>query len=987
MDLEGPAESETSVGPRAGRILRKIGIGPRLSLFALIPIIALLVVIGLLAVDDVRQVRDLNTYANDTAEIGELIALRAAVQEERHLLVDPSLDNGDFEALSASFASPIEEALRMRSTIDVVQVLPEARRLRTGGEVVEAAAEYTTIVDELDRVIFEQLTQAPSGDADLKAAAHIDLLASIESFLQEDLELFVGDANPVAIVRHREAGAQGLARFRGNASTEGSAALADLQSLPEWELLTDELPNTFTSEFHAEPGALDAWRDAATVRRAALTDLAGNELDRSHDFIIDLRNAEISQLGTLAAVIGAILLIAMVGMALLRRSIVQPLSALTVQARKLSRGEVSAVDDPARDEIALVASAFSNMSGTVDHLFGDIDRITKAVHLGDHAERIDTDPLEGDWERLADTMNTTLATSAAHHEVTSEELERRMVVTDITSAAMAEDDIVDLASRVLHHLPKALAGSHAHIHQHPSGPPTVDLGVELEPPFSALEIPTSADHAKEVLIGKNHGVASLVEFADGPPVVLTLMFGDSNPIRVAPLISLVETSSQILSQVHRRRAAEQDASHNLEHDHTTGLANIAHLHRWFDTAPTPRNGWTTVGVTPQLSDLHGASGRGARDLALRSIGDELDGLVRTMATAQGIDARLVRLGDPEFVAVVPTDFGERLATAFASRFSEPITTEDIELTIDATIGLADIDPQQNDLTETLTNLSAAVRRGQHRITEIVPFETRYRDDVRRRTQLLTWLETAIQDRDLEVHLQPIVNADSIVTEGYECLVRGSIDGTPVSPGEFIPLAEEAGFIAAIGEFVLQEACAALPFLPGNDPYVSVNISPHELSDEDLIDRIERVLEASRVDRSRVVFEVTEGVETSADDAKRLVELRAIGVKIAIDDFGSGHANLSYLSSLPAQILKLDRALVTPIVEDEGAASVVLKAIEMAHQLGMTVVGEGVETNEELDALRRMRCDRIQGWFTGRPAPLDSFIEVAPRHDASRAEAA
>ena len=85
--------------------------------------------------------------------------------------------------------------------------------------------------------------------------------------------------------------------------------------------------------------------------------------------------------------------------------------------------------------------------------------------------------------------------------------------------------------------------------------------------------------------------------------------------------------------------------------------------------------------------------------------------------------------------------------------------------------------------------------------------------------------------------------------------------------------------------------------------------------------------------------------------------------------------------------KLDRALVTPIVEDEGAASVVLKAIEMAHQLGMTVVGEGVETNEELDALRRMRCDRIQGWFTGRPAPLDSFIEVAPRHDASRAEAA
>ncbi len=945
-------------------------------LFAMLPIVALLAVIGLLALDDVRHVSDLNNYAARTVEVSELIELRSAVQEERHLLVDPSMNNADFESLDASFASPIEEALRMRSTIDVVQVLPEARRLRTGGELAEAVEAYTTIVHEFDRIIAEQLDRAPSGEADIKASSLIDLLASHEAFLQEDLELFAGDADPLTIVRHREAGLQALDRFSANASADGNLALDDLRSSAEWEELEGTIGNVFAVNMDAEATEVDELRDAATFRRVALAELSADEVARSQDFTTDLRNRELAQLGTLAAIIGAILTVAAIGTLLLRRSIVQPLSALTVQAKKLSRGEVTAIDDPARDEIAFVANAFSSMTGTVDHLFGDIDRITNAVHHGDHAERIDTEPLEGDWERLADTMNTTLATSAAHHEVTNEELERRMVVTDISGAAMDDEDIASLTSRVLSHLPKALSGSHAHIHQHPSGPPVIDLGVELEPSLSALEIPTSPDHAKQIRIGKAEGVASLIEFAEGPPAVLTLMFGDSEPTRIEPLISLVETSSQILSQVHRRQAAEMDATHNLEHDLTTGLANIAHLHRWFATTTTPVDGWMTVGVTPQLSELDGSSGREARDMALQSIGEVLDRLVSDMAAAQSIDARLVRVGDPEFVAVVPTDYGELLATAFASLFAEPISIEDAELSIDATIGLAEIDPEHNDLTEALTNLASAIRRGQHRMTEIVPFETRYRDDVRRRTHVVRWLETAIENRDLQIHFQPIVNADSIVTEGYECLIRGSLDGTPVSPAEFIPLAEESGLVSAIGEFVLQEACAALPFLPGNEPYVAINISPYELSDDDLIDRIDNVLTSSRVDRSRVVFEVTEGVETSADDAIRLEQLRDLGVKIAIDDFGSGHANLSYLSALPAQILKLDRTLVTPIVDDPGAASVVLKAIEMAHQLGMTVVGEGVETNEELDALRRMRCDRVQGWFTGRPAALDTFIEIA-----------
>ena len=541
---------------------------------------------------------------------------------------------------------------------------------------------------------------------------------------------------------------------------------------------------------------------------------------------------------------------------------------------------------------------------------------------------------------------------------------------------MLSDDAIAMTGKILHHLPKALRGSRADIHEHPSGPPLVDLGVPLKPAFSALEVPTMTEHAQRICVDGSDGIASLIEFPEGPPAVLVLMFDGEEPPEIDPLVSLVETSGQILAQAHRRQVAEIDATHNLEHDLTTGLGNVTHLRRWFTETHAPATGWTAVGVSPQhLADLDGSFGRDALDVALREVGSELERIANEHARTDGIETPLVRSGDPEYLVIVPSSRGEALAASFASRFASPIDIDGTAQPIDITIGWAEIEANDQDLTEALANVATAVRRGQQRTTEIVAFEPQYREDARRRTQLIRWLEGAIANRELEIHFQPIVDAVTTSIEGYECLIRGSLDGEPVSPGEFIPLAEETQMIVAIGEFALREACAAIPFLRGDKPYVAVNLSPFELSDPSLLSRIEGVLMQSKVDRSRLVFEVTEGTETSPADAELLVKLRDLGVKIAIDDFGAGHANLAYLNSLPAQILKLDRSLITPMVEDPGAASVVLKAIEMAHGLGMTVVGEGVETNEELDALRRMRCDRVQGWLTGRPAPLDNFIEI------------
>ena len=949
-------------------------IGPRLLLLVALPISALLVVVGLLAANDIERVRELRQYDEQTQEIEELIELQTALQEERHLLTDPSAPTVLIEPIDAGLGSPIAMALNLGATFDVAQVLPEARELRDNGQLDSASIVYTSVIDELGQLIESRLDNAPIGEPARAADAVVELLTGREALLQEDIEFFLGGADPLTIGRNREVGLIALNEFRANASIDGVESLQELTESSAWELLDLTRVDSTNLEDSADRALR---RTAYDVRRLSLIDLTSEEMGRAQIFISDRAQVEASRLLSLAAIIGAILLVALCASTLLARSIIGPLSTLSKHARALADGEVSTTDDFGRDEIAEVSNAFDSVSQTIDHLFGDIAKISEALHVGDYGERIDTEPLEGDWRRLACTMNSTLETGATHHRTTSDELARRMVMAEISNTAILAEDGATITSQILHQLPKALKGSRAHIYEHPTGPPLVDLGVALEPAISALEVPTASEHANEVQIGESHGVAALIEFPEGPPAVLALLFGDTDPTQIEPLLSLVETSGRILAQGHRRQLAETHATHNLEHDLTTGLANIAHLQRWFADTTTPRAGWMALGVTPQhLTDLDGSFGRDAHDSALRAVGHELQTLVDEISTTHGANTRLVRVGEPEFVAVVPADHGEALANAFASRFMSPIPIGETTLSVDATIGLAEIDSSDHDLTEALANVAIAVRRGQHRTTEIVPFEARYRDDARRRTQLTQWLEHAIENRELVIHFQPIVNAVSTVVEGYECLIRGSLDGTPVSPAEFIPLAEETGMILAIGEFALREACAALPFLPGDRPYVAVNLSPYELRDPDLLERIETVLTAAKVDRWRIVLEVTEGAETSSADAEILRELCKLGVKIAIDDFGSGHANLAYLTTLPAQIVKLDRALITPMIDDPGAAAVVKKAIEMAHDLGMSVVGEGVETNDELNALRLMKCDRIQGWLTGRPAPLSDFIEIA-----------
>lgn len=960
-------------------MLRRIAIGPRLVLFIAIPTIALISLIGFLVWSDAQSLLELRQFRVVTEDVSDLVEARATIQAERHQLVDgdPATPiTSDTPAIvPASFDPDVLTALRsLNAASDVLGDLTSARDLASNRQPAQAAVIYTELIDALGATIEAELSSAPLGRAEQRRSALLALLDAEESFLLEDLEARLGDADPTVLTRLHTSASGALGRFTINATEEGADALEALTISPAWRQIT-----LLRSQYLDLPSAgLDegTWKLAADVRRLSLVDLVAAETTTLRTSIASAADKELGRLLLLTSIVLTVLALAVFGATALRRSIIGPLSILRANARKLSKGELAPIADPASDEIAEVAGAFSSLATTMEKIWKNVDDVSSSISSGVYTDRIDTSELEGDWLRLADTMNATLSTSEAHRDSVREELDRRDVMTEISNAAVLAETAPDLTAAVLRHLPRALSGSHAHLHEHPSGPPHIDLGVDLEPSISALEVPTLTDQAQLVELRSGRGVASLVAFPIGPPAVLVLVFGDLEPAQPEPLVSLIETAGRILAQAHRRQEAESSATHSREHDLLTGLPNSAHLQRWFREQDSTAVGWTALGLHPQrLEELDGSFGRDARDLVLRRVAKHLDGIVEQTLTERDATWSIARIGQPDFVALVPETHVSAVLDAIVDGFANPLDVDGTSIAVAITIGVDQIDHNDRDLTQTLANLSAAIRQADGRATQIVHFESRHRDEVRRRTQLVSWLEQAIGNRDLSIHFQPVVNAVTTEVEGYECLIRGELDGKPVSPAEFVPIAEETNLIMAIGEFALREACAALPFLPGQSPYVAVNLSPVELGDPHLLDRIDSVLSQSAVDRSRVVFEITEGVATSDADVDLLHRLRRMGVKIAIDDFGSGQSNLSYLNSFPAQILKLDRSLVTPIVDDVGAAGVVRRAIEMAHDLGMTVVGEGVETNEELNALRRLRCDLIQGWLTGRPAPLDSFIEI------------
>jgi EAL domain-containing protein (putative c-di-GMP-specific phosphodiesterase class I) len=238
------------------------------------------------------------------------------------------------------------------------------------------------------------------------------------------------------------------------------------------------------------------------------------------------------------------------------------------------------------------------------------------------------------------------------------------------------------------------------------------------------------------------------------------------------------------------------------------------------------------------------------------------------------------------------------------------------------------------------------------------------------------LREAIANEQFELHFQPIFDLQSFGIEGAETLLRWHHPQRGiVSPSEFIPLAEQCGVIDELGAWVIRNACLAAAQWPDHIG-VAVNLSPLQFANLDLVRTVAAALAEARLDAARLELEITESVllHDSAVNIAVLDELSDLGVSIALDDFGTGYSSLSYLHRFSFDRIKIDHSFVRDITRNEGSLKIVRAIVMLAHSLGLKVTAEGVETDEQLAAIRGEGCDAVQGFYTGEPASVEAFIE-------------
>jgi diguanylate cyclase (GGDEF)-like protein len=341
-----------------------------------------------------------------------------------------------------------------------------------------------------------------------------------------------------------------------------------------------------------------------------------------------------------------------------------------------------------------------------------------------------------------------------------------------------------------------------------------------------------------------------------------------------------------------------------------------------------------------------------------------------------------RFGGDEFVLVCEDVTDAQDAVAVAERLlkalSQPFELEDGPAHVAGSIGIALTRDPNASPSDLVRDADAAMYRakeaggGRWSI-----FDQVVRHRVVARQAIEGALRTAIEQGEFVVHFQPEVSVATGEIVGVEALVRWDRPGIGmVSPAEFIPIAEETGLIVPIGAWVLREACAQARRFDDGKLVVRVNVSARQLTEPGLTATVLEALASSGLPPERLCLEVTESVVL--EDADRCVAalqgLRDIGVGVALDDFGTGYCSLSYLRQLPIDGLKIDRSFVRGLGHEADDDSIVASVIDLARSLGVSVVAEGVETEQQLAALRERGCDSMQGFLFSRPVPAAGIVE-------------
>jgi diguanylate cyclase (GGDEF)-like protein/PAS domain S-box-containing protein len=438
------------------------------------------------------------------------------------------------------------------------------------------------------------------------------------------------------------------------------------------------------------------------------------------------------------------------------------------------------------------------------------------------------------------------------------------------------------------------------------------------------------------------------------------------------------------SEITGRKLAEQRIQHIAHHDVLTGLPNRMLLQDRLSQAIAYANRsghplWVMLIDLDRFKFVNDSLGHKAGDLLLKTVASRLQSSVRESDT-------VARLSGDEFVAVLSEYPDESLSPVIIERvmkaLAQPVMLEGKEFFVTCSIGVAvyeaDGTPAERLIEHADIAMYSAKKQGRNCFQFYQPAMN---EEAQERIRIESALRNALERDEFVLHYQPQVDLDTGRIVGMEALLRWQHPELGmVPPARFIGLAEETGLIVPIGAWVLRAACAQARTWHDagySGLRVGVNLSARQFGQQNLVPSIAAALAETGLPPSALEIELTESLFMNdvAQAVSLLHELKALGVALAIDDFGTGYSSFSYLRNFPIDVLKIDRSFVSDIATDADDAAIVVSIIALAHNLQLRVIAEGVESEEQLEFLRRHGCDEMQGYYFSRPVAPPEFEQL------------
>ena len=436
-----------------------------------------------------------------------------------------------------------------------------------------------------------------------------------------------------------------------------------------------------------------------------------------------------------------------------------------------------------------------------------------------------------------------------------------------------------------------------------------------------------------------------------------------------------------ISDITKQKKSEAIISYQIHYDSLTGLPNRKYLYEYLreilEKLEDEKQKFAVLFLDiDRFKLINDSLGHTIGDLLLKAVGDRLKTLLRQ-------DDLLVRLGGDEFAIIAKvidsTDAVVQIAESIIQALTLPFSCGGHQLHITTSVG-GSIYPDHNTEVEGLIhNADMAMYRAKEEGRNCFKFYIpNMQEQSFQRLLMENNLRRALENEELETYYQPQIDVNTGKIVGLEVLLRWHhADLGSISPSEFIPLAEETGLIIPIGNWVLRHSCLqAIAWLDVGLPpiQISVNLSIKQLQHKDFLVSLKQILNETAFDPHYLELEITEGIMMDSIEEKIILleQFHEMGIKLSIDDFGTGYSSLSYLKNLPIDTLKIDRTFIEYINHNQQDQAIVTSLINLSHSLNLIVIAEGAETSEQVDLLRSLGCDQVQGYFFYKALPAEQI---------------